>query len=94
MEIRVVAKDVLKEGKAAAFFAEAKELVEKTRLEKGCLFYDIWTNKENANEIAFLEGWESQEALDAHMKAEHFVRVCAKLEAFKAKPTDIAVYKK
>ena len=93
-EVRVVAKDMLKEGSSAAFFADAKELVEKTRLEDGCLFYDIWTSSENPNEIAFLEGWESQAALDAHMETEHFVRIVAKLNDYRAKPTDIAIYTK
>lgn len=40
--------------------------------DKGCIQYDLHRVKDTSNEFCFIETWENQEALDAHMQKEHY----------------------
>jgi quinol monooxygenase YgiN len=40
--------------------------------DKGCLQYDVHKDIEKENTYVFIETWESEMLLDAHMKKEHF----------------------
>lgn len=47
-------------------------LAESMRKEKGCLSLDILNNIENDNNICLFEKWESQAALDDHLRSDGF----------------------
>jgi len=69
--IRVVAHFKPKPGK----FEEARQLLlgftTPTRAEKGCVFYDLHENPADAEDLTFIEEWESEEDLDAHGQSAH-----------------------
>lgn len=69
--IRVVAHFRPKPGK----FDEAREhllgLTAPTRLEKGCVFYDLHVNPADEGDLTFIEEWDTVEDLDAHGKSAH-----------------------
>ena len=69
--IRVIAHFKPKAGK----LEEARELLlgfcGPTRAEKGCVFYDLHENPANAEDLTFIEEWESEEDLDAHGLSAH-----------------------
>lgn len=48
-----------------------QNLVEQTKKEIGCLQYDLYQNKDNANEFIFHEIWENQAAFDFHNSREY-----------------------
>ncbi|MFW7268055.1 putative quinol monooxygenase [Gluconacetobacter sp. Hr-1-5] len=51
---------------------EIKNLVELSRMEKGCLFYRVYVEKNRQNIFIFDEKWHSQEALDDHFQSPFF----------------------
>ena len=42
-----------------------------TRKEKGCVFYDLHENPDDAEDLTFIEEWDSAEDLDAHGRSAH-----------------------
>ena len=93
--IYVVAKQFVKPDKLEEFFKLAKELVEKTnQLDEGCAAYGMYQDTSDPSIVTVLEQWESQEALDKHGKAAHFVDLIPKLGAFCSKPPELNMYKK
>lgn len=73
--IKVVAKGYYYEGKAEEAIKMYEELVAKTRLEDGCISYNLFRDKKDNLILTMIEEWESQKALDNHMKTEHFTRL-------------------
>ena len=66
--VKVLAKSTLKPGsweKAAPLY---RELIEKTRLEKGCIEYSLFIDLNDENKCCMVESWESEDDLAAHMK--------------------------
>lgn len=79
----------LQPGKGAAFEELTKPLVEKSQKEKGCISYELLPDKLQPNCYLFLETWESDEALAAHEKTQHFVDFAAKLSNYTTGPMTI-----
>lgn len=93
MVIKVVAKNYVQADKVDAFIALAKQLVEETNKEAGCLFYQLHQSVNDPTVLAFIEEWESKEALDAHMASAHFQDIVPRLREFSAKPGDGTLFK-
>jgi quinol monooxygenase YgiN len=61
-----------------------------TRLEAGCIFYNLWVDKatealeEGERVFYLLEKWADQSSLDLHLKQPHVVELIAKLGQFAA----------
>jgi len=70
----VVAKLTIRPEKTEQFLACAKELIQATRKETGCLSYVLHQGTE-PGAYFFIEDWASKAALDAHMQTEHFTRI-------------------
>jgi quinol monooxygenase YgiN len=47
-------------------------LIGSIRAEKGCQRCDFFQSMEDANELALLEEWDTQENLKRHLKSERF----------------------
>lgn len=52
-------------GKFAAIFRD--EFIGRTRLENGCLLYDVWQPNTDPLTLILIESWSSQQALDTHL---------------------------
>ncbi len=59
---------------------ECLKLLEPTRKENGCIYYDFHDNNKDKNEFTFLEDWESYAAWEAHKQTEHIAVFLAALE--------------
>lgn len=46
-------------------------MVEKTRQEEGCLYYQFYKDNSRVSTYVFIEEWASQTALDQHGMSEH-----------------------
>lgn len=93
--IKVVAKNTVKKEKIDEFIALAEKLVEATnRYDKGCIHYDLYQDMDNPQVLTFIEEWESMEALDQHMAADHFKELVPKLGAFADDPKELHIYKR
>jgi len=90
--IIVMATMVVKPEKKGALIPFTLELILKTRDEKGCISYELLDSTENDCRKIFVERWETMEALNAHMKTDHFINFGKKTEGFFAKAMDIKLY--
>ena len=90
--ITIVAKFDVKEDKVDSFFRIAKELVEKTREEKGCISYVLHQDSSNCKIISFIEEWEDMNAIKKHNAAEHFLALVPQLEAMRETDTEVNLY--
>lgn len=51
-----------------------------------------YASLEQENTAMFIETWESQAALEAHMQTPHFKKFISQSQPLMAKPTEIKVY--
>ena len=70
--IRVVSRGVFFPDNLEQALSLYRTLVEQTRLEEGCLEYQICQQSESPTCLTVIETWQSKEALDKHMQSEHF----------------------
>lgn len=90
--IRIVAKYRLKPGVREEYLELAKELVEETRKEAGCLAYALYEDIKEPLVLAMLEEWKDEEAIDAHMESEHMKRIIPSLRALR-ESTEMNLYR-
>lgn len=80
--IRVVAHLTSKPETIDETRAALEALIEPTRSEPGCIYYELMQNNDDPTDFTFVEEWESDEALDAHLASMH-------LQAFKARAAEL-----
>lgn len=71
MAVTVVAEMLAKPGREADLRRELLEMVEKTRVEEGCLQYDLHEAIGEPGRFVFYENWTSEETLKAHSVSAH-----------------------
>ena len=59
----------------------AKELVAQSLKDNGCIAYDIFESTTRKNIFMICETWSDEKALDAHIKAPHFVTLVPRIES-------------
>lgn len=92
--IKVVAKFFPKEKKIDRVIELARELVEKTVLEEGCIKYEMYQDEKDPKVLLMLEEWESIEFLNRHMSSEYFTKIVPQLSEYMDKEPEISVCKK
>lgn len=90
--IRVVARERVQHGKKEKTLPLFREMIETTRKEAGCISYTLNEMVDDADVLAMVEVWESREALDLHMKSEHFRRLIPQIGEYLAEPTRIELF--
>ena len=78
--IVVIATITANPGQSAALAEVLLGLVGPTRLEDGCLQYDLHRDPADEAVLVFLETWASREAHQAHLKTPHFQAARARQE--------------
>lgn len=79
----IVSKNLVKPGQNRAFREVARELIELTRKEDGNLSYDLCDDVDHPNVLTFVECWRDREAIDRHMRSEHFCRIVPQLKPYR-----------
>lgn len=59
----------------------AKQLVEKSLKDEGCVSYGIFQSGTDKRVMMFCETWKNQESLDKHSAAKHFTTIVPQIEA-------------
>ena len=70
--IYLIATLTIEPGSLPKFIGAAKTCIEATRQEPGCISYDLTQSLTDENTVYFVERWENQAAIDAHLVAPHF----------------------
>jgi len=92
MQITVVVDESIKEGQTAAYVDYMREMIKITKTEEGNIAYDLYEAVDGSGDVVMVEIWESQEALDKHMKSEHFQKFVPGGDAFKTAPSNVRVF--
>lgn len=92
--LKVVAKSFYKEDKIEEILELAKELVAATVKEEGCIKYEMYQDEKDKSILTMMEEWEDKQALEKHMKSEHFQRIVPLIGQYATKPGEINIYKK
>ena len=50
---------------------ELRKLIDVTRVEKGCINYDLHQDNENLAHFLFYENWETRDLWQTHMNNQH-----------------------
>jgi len=87
-QVRVIARAEAAEGKSAELKATLVQLVEPTRKEKGCLYYEFFES--NIDGIFYFnELWEKMDDLKAHGSTPGFNAIIGKAQAFVKVPMEV-----
>ena len=73
-KLTIVARVTAKEGKEDFVKGELLKLIDPTRMEEGCINYDLHQDNENPNVFVFHENWESRALLQRHMNSDHIAK--------------------
>ncbi len=91
--ITIIAQNQIKTDKLNEFIALVTQLVQETRKnETGCIRYELLQDAQSPNLLTLLEEWESQEALNSHMKSKHFQETSPLLADYLEKPGEVHLY--
>jgi quinol monooxygenase YgiN len=90
--LRVVARMVARPEAVEEVREVLAGLVAPTRAEPGRLVYELLQNNSDPADFTFVEEWESDAALDAHLASRHIRDARAKLPALLAAEPDIRRY--
>jgi quinol monooxygenase YgiN len=69
--ITVIAYMTAKSGHEDQIRQGLLDLVAQTRMENGCINYDLHQSQENAAQFVMYENWDTAADLDAHAKSGH-----------------------
>ena len=81
-KIRVVAHLTSKPETVNETRKALEGFVDPTRAEEGCIYYELMQNNDDPTYFTFVEEWESNETLDAHLESPH-------ISAFKERASDL-----
>ena len=69
--LTIAANIIAKQSHIQLVKNELLKLIEITRLEDGCINYDLYQDNENKTNFMFYENWESKELWQQHMNNDH-----------------------
>lgn len=75
-----------------AAIAAAREVMEATRREPGCVAYTFSADLGDPGLFHLFEEWESQEALDAHFQTPHMARFQQAMGGFGIREMSVQKY--
>jgi len=80
--IRVVAHLTSKPETVEETRKVLEAFIDPTRAEDGCILYVLMQNNDDPTDFTFVEEWESNETLDAHLESPH-------ISAFKERSSEL-----
>ena len=69
--IKIVVRIEAKADKVDQVKSSLAKLVAPTQAEAGCIEYHLYQDHDNPAVFVFLETWQSNDALQAHMQSQH-----------------------
>lgn len=91
MEVFVGATFVTRPGKEEALLEVLRPVIELTRQEQGCRFYELFRSTEDPSRFLMWESWDSRADLDRHLQAPHVAELQRRAPEFLAAPLDIQI---
>lgn len=92
--IMVIAKSFLPEKNSDKLLELAKELVEITVKQEGCIKYEMYQDENDPKVLIMIEEWESKEALANHTSSEYYKRIVSQSSEYIDKMPEVHFCKK
>lgn len=90
--VTVVARITARMDTAERLQATLADLVDPTRGEKGCVSYTLFKNNADPTEFVFIEQWQGDASIDAHMASPHVQAALERAGSLLAKAPEIQRY--
>ncbi|MEI0702516.1 aminoacyl-tRNA hydrolase [Brachyspira intermedia] len=90
--IKIVARNPVSNENKSKFIETAKELIEKSRKEKGCISYNLYESLDGKY-LTFIEEWKDEKAIENHNNSEHFKAIVPKLGELTSGDKDVILYR-
>lgn len=90
--IMVTAKITAKSGEKSNIIAKAQDLIKFSRLDSGCISYNLYASTDDENFLLMFEQWENLEDLQSHMQTDHFKAFGEATNDILAGKMDITIY--
>lgn len=91
-ELCLLAHFVARPDRAADLEQLLRTLIAPTRKESGCRQYALWRHQDDPARFTFVERWESEAALAAHMETRHIANLISRVDALIAAPISLEKY--
>jgi quinol monooxygenase YgiN len=88
----VIATIKAKAGKERELAAVLGKFSAPTRLEAGCVQYDLHVERDDPGSFAFYERWADDDALETHMGTPHITAGFAAMSTLIAEPPVVRKY--
>ena len=92
MTVRVIAHIKAKPETIDATRELLKSLILPTRIEQGCITYELYQNEADPTDFTFIEEWTSDEDLGAHLQSDHLKNSATEGANLFTSPPDIRRY--
>ena len=92
--ITVVATFEAKPGKETELKQALMQLVAPTRLEPGCINYDLHQLCDSPAKFLFYENWTSKAHLDIHLKSAHIQALLPRVPELAVGMPEISIWEK
>ncbi|NEO47886.1 MAG: antibiotic biosynthesis monooxygenase [Moorea sp. SIO4A3] len=92
-QVTVTARLKVKPGMEKNFKEEFLPILELSRLEEGCLNYDLHQSNEDPSLFLLHENWVSKEILDKHLEMPYIKALGEKAEDFLTEPPEVKLWK-
>lgn len=89
----IFARLLAKSGQEEAMKAECLRMIEPTRAETGCIFYDCHQSDENPAVFFFHESWTDRDALGQHMGTPHMQHMDKAIAALQVEHYSVVITK-
>ena len=87
----IIAKLKVKADKIKAFTEAAKEMIENSNKEAGCISYQLYQDPYDNTRFVFVEEYKNQAAVDAHFASDYFKAFGPKVGDLVAEPGKIKI---
>lgn len=90
--IHVIARYTAKAGNEDLLKTVLAAAVPPTRRELGCYQYDLLVNPADPRDLCFVERWDDEQALDAHLQTAHVNTLRLGIADLVESPPDVRRY--
>ena len=70
----------------------ALQLIEQSRLEDGCISYDLFLSSSSQNCLLFCETWRDKEAFNAHLNTKHYTSIMPRIQQFRVGDKELKIF--
>ncbi len=85
MSLKLIAEDFIDPLAIDKVLPLYEALVIATRLEPGCIHYELCHDIKKPGHFIFIEEWRDESALDAHVASAHFQDLVPKIDHYTIK---------